>query len=109
MTENMITVALIVGDPGHEDLQLNQGSLAAAARMIEAMIPTVPPCAGSPVWSVGFLWGRPQRRGLVGCLWALSETRTAATTSVRDDQPLADSRTKTQEVPEPGTSVNAGT
>ncbi len=35
MTENMITVALIVGDPGHEDLQLNQGSLAAAARMIE--------------------------------------------------------------------------
>jgi hypothetical protein len=23
MTENMITVALIVGDPSHEDLQLN--------------------------------------------------------------------------------------
>jgi hypothetical protein len=35
MTENMITVALIVGDPGHEDLQLNEGSLAAAAKMIE--------------------------------------------------------------------------
>ena len=35
MTENMITVALIVGDPGHEGLQLNEGSLAAAARMIE--------------------------------------------------------------------------
>jgi len=35
MTENMITVALIVGDPGHDGLQLNEGSLAAAARMIE--------------------------------------------------------------------------
>ena len=35
MTENMITVALIVGDPGHEGLQLNEGSLAAAAKMIE--------------------------------------------------------------------------
>jgi hypothetical protein len=34
MAENMITVALIVGDPGHQDLQLNEGSLAAAARMI---------------------------------------------------------------------------
>jgi hypothetical protein len=33
MTENMITVALIVGDPGREDLQLNEGSLAAAAKM----------------------------------------------------------------------------
>jgi hypothetical protein len=35
MTENMITVALIVGDPGHEGLQLNEGSLAAAAKMIK--------------------------------------------------------------------------
>jgi hypothetical protein len=35
MTETLITVALIVGDPGHEDLQLDEGSLAAAARMIE--------------------------------------------------------------------------
>jgi hypothetical protein len=35
MTQNMVTVALIVGDPGHEGLQLNEGSLAAAARMIE--------------------------------------------------------------------------
>ena len=35
MTENMITVALIVGDPGHDGLQLDEGSLAAAARMIE--------------------------------------------------------------------------
>jgi hypothetical protein len=35
MTESMITVALIVGDPAHEDLQLNDASLAAAARMIE--------------------------------------------------------------------------
>jgi hypothetical protein len=35
MTQNMITVALIVGDPDHEGLQLNEGSLAAAARMIE--------------------------------------------------------------------------
>jgi hypothetical protein len=35
MTENMITVALIIGDPGHEDLELDQRSLAAAARMIE--------------------------------------------------------------------------
>jgi hypothetical protein len=26
MTQNMITVALIVGDPGHEGLQLNEGS-----------------------------------------------------------------------------------
>ena len=34
MTENMITVALIVGDPGQDGLQLNEGSLAAAARMI---------------------------------------------------------------------------
>jgi hypothetical protein len=34
MTENMITVALIVADPGREDLQLNEGSLAAAATMI---------------------------------------------------------------------------
>ena len=32
MTENMITVALIVGDPGREDLQLNEGSLAAPRR-----------------------------------------------------------------------------
>ena len=30
MTQNMITVALIVGNPGHEGLQLNEGSLAAA-------------------------------------------------------------------------------
>jgi hypothetical protein len=37
MTKNMITVALIVGDPGHEGLQLDEGSLAAAARMIEAL------------------------------------------------------------------------
>jgi hypothetical protein len=35
MTENMITVALIVGDPGRDGLQLDEGSLAAAARMIE--------------------------------------------------------------------------
>ena len=35
MTQNMITVALIIGDPGHEGLQLNEDSLAAAARMIE--------------------------------------------------------------------------
>lgn len=31
----MITVALIVGDPGAEDLQLNEGCLAAAAKMID--------------------------------------------------------------------------
>ena len=37
MTVNMITVALIVGDPGHEGLQLDEVSLAAAARMIEAL------------------------------------------------------------------------
>ena len=35
MTESMITVALIAGDPAHEDLQLNETSLAAAARTIE--------------------------------------------------------------------------
>jgi hypothetical protein len=35
MTENMITVALIIGDPGHDDLQLNEGSLTAAAKTIE--------------------------------------------------------------------------
>jgi hypothetical protein len=35
MTESMITVALVVGDPAHEDLQLNETSLAAAARTIE--------------------------------------------------------------------------
>ena len=35
MSGNMITVALIIGDPGAEDLQLNEGSLAAAAKMIE--------------------------------------------------------------------------
>jgi hypothetical protein len=29
MTENMITVALIIGDPGREDLQLDEGSLAS--------------------------------------------------------------------------------
>ncbi|MFY9935109.1 MAG: hypothetical protein WAK82_44650 [Streptosporangiaceae bacterium] len=34
MTESMLTVALIVGDPAHEDLQLNETSLAAAARTI---------------------------------------------------------------------------
>jgi hypothetical protein len=34
MTENMITVALIIGDPGREDLQLDEGSLAAAAKMM---------------------------------------------------------------------------
>jgi hypothetical protein len=32
---DMITVALIVGDPGAEDLQLNEGCLAAAAKKIE--------------------------------------------------------------------------
>ena len=26
MTENMITVALIVGDPGHDGLQLNEAA-----------------------------------------------------------------------------------
>ncbi len=35
MSGNMITVALIIGDPGAEDLQLNEGSLAAAAKVIE--------------------------------------------------------------------------
>ncbi len=35
MTESMITVALVVGDPAHEDLELNETSLAAAARTIE--------------------------------------------------------------------------
>jgi len=35
MTENMITVALIIGDPGQDDLQLNEGSLTAAAKTIE--------------------------------------------------------------------------
>src|SRR5258706_241035 len=38
MTENMITVALIVGDPGHEGLQLNEGSLAAAATVINKQL-----------------------------------------------------------------------
>ena len=37
MTESMITVALIVGDPAHEDLQLNETSLAAAARTIDVI------------------------------------------------------------------------
>jgi hypothetical protein len=32
---DMITVALIIGDPSAEDLQLNEGCLAAAAKMIE--------------------------------------------------------------------------
>ena len=32
MTESMITVALVAGDPAHEDLQPNETSLAAAAR-----------------------------------------------------------------------------
>ena len=35
MTESLITVALIIGDPGHEDVRLDEGSMAAAARMIE--------------------------------------------------------------------------
>jgi hypothetical protein len=35
MTENMITVALIIGDPGHDDLQLNEGCLTAAAKTID--------------------------------------------------------------------------
>jgi hypothetical protein len=35
MTESMITVALVVGDPAHEELQLNEASLAAAERAIE--------------------------------------------------------------------------
>jgi hypothetical protein len=35
MTESLITVALIIGDPGHDGLRLDEGSLAAAARMIE--------------------------------------------------------------------------
>src|SRR5260221_14358337 len=35
MTENMITVALIIGDPGHHDLQLNEGCLTDAAKTIE--------------------------------------------------------------------------
>ena len=30
MTESMIAVAMVVGDPAHEDLQLNEASLAAA-------------------------------------------------------------------------------
>ena len=33
MTGNMITVALTVGNPGREDPHLNEGSLAAAAKM----------------------------------------------------------------------------
>jgi hypothetical protein len=35
MSGNMITVALIIGDPSAEDLQLNEGCLAAAAKVIE--------------------------------------------------------------------------
>ena len=35
MTENMIKVALIIGDPSHDDLQLNEGCLTAAAKTIE--------------------------------------------------------------------------
>jgi hypothetical protein len=35
MTESTITVALVVGDPAHEDLRLSETSLAAAARTIE--------------------------------------------------------------------------
>jgi hypothetical protein len=35
MTASMITVALVVGDPGHEELQLNEASLASAATTIE--------------------------------------------------------------------------
>jgi hypothetical protein len=35
MSGNVITVALIVGDPAAEDLQLNEGCLAAAAKVIE--------------------------------------------------------------------------
>ena len=35
MSANMITVALIIGDPDAEDLQLNEGCLAAAAKVIE--------------------------------------------------------------------------
>jgi hypothetical protein len=35
MTESMITVALVVGDPAHQGLELNETSLAAAARTIE--------------------------------------------------------------------------
>jgi hypothetical protein len=35
MSGNMITVALIIGDPGAEDLKLNEGCLAAAAKVIE--------------------------------------------------------------------------
>ena len=42
MTENMITVALIIGDPGREDPHLSEGSLAAAAKMtgFTARLPT---------------------------------------------------------------------
>jgi hypothetical protein len=32
---DMMTVALIIGDPGTEELLLNEGCLAAAAKMIE--------------------------------------------------------------------------
>jgi hypothetical protein len=42
----MITVALIVGDPGREDLQLNDGSLAAAAKMTGVHGAVTPPPVG---------------------------------------------------------------
>ena len=64
MTEDMITVALIVGDPGHEGLQLDEGSLAAAARMIEAL-----GAATHGRWDAG-------RRSTVWC-FAIERTRAA--------------------------------
>jgi len=36
MTDNIITIALIIGDARHEDLQLDEPSLSAATRMIES-------------------------------------------------------------------------
>lgn len=35
MNESMITVALVVGNPAQEELQLNEASLAAAERTVE--------------------------------------------------------------------------
>jgi len=56
MTENMIKVALIIGDPSHDDLQLNEGCLTAAAKTIE-----VHGAATHGRWDAG-------RRSTVWCL-----------------------------------------
>jgi hypothetical protein len=63
MSGNVITVALIVGDPAAEDLQLNEGCLAAAAKVIKVHGAVIRGRSGGPAQQCVVLRyrGRPRR------------------------------------------------